>query len=263
MVIYPLSKNYWRERLSDVSKGLFQYPTAPDSPSPLLLAMLTLFALIAVCVLAMKRGERAALSLLLLWLIVPVALPLLLSQILNLPYVVRYLTPALPALYLLVAVGMQRAGSAALRTSSILTPVTLAGLTVTAVLLPVMGALYLSTLHDYFTRVTKEQWRDVASYIKTYAEPHDVLVISKQNVTRAYNYYARGNDLPDSVIPLPPEKVNDVEYEIGGANRVWLLLSHLPEEQQEQFKANVQGAGFKVADRKKYNGIDLTLYENE
>ena len=82
-------------------------------------------------------------------------------------------------------------------------------------------------------------------------------------MTKPYNYYARGNDLPDSVIPLPPEKVNDVEYEVGGANRVWLLLSHLEEEQQEQFKANVQGAGFKVADRKQYNGIDLTLYENE
>ena len=65
------------------------------------------------------------------------------------------------------------------------------------------------------------------------------------------------------MIPLPPEEVNDVGYEVGGANRVWLLLSHLPEEQQEQFKANVQGAGFKVADRKQYNGINLTLYENE
>src|SRR5215218_250850 len=75
MLIHPMP-GIWTEGLSDLSRGLFQYPTAPDSPSPLLLAILTLFALIAVCVLAMKRGERAALSLLLLWLIVPVALSL-------------------------------------------------------------------------------------------------------------------------------------------------------------------------------------------
>src|SRR5215217_3352233 len=101
--------------LSDVSETLLQYAGAPyvgapASPSLLLLAILTLFALIAVCVLLKRGGERMALSLLLLWLIVPVALPFLLSQISNLPYAGRYSIAALPALYLLVAVGMQRVG---------------------------------------------------------------------------------------------------------------------------------------------------------
>src|SRR5215217_5760759 len=101
--------------LSDVSESLLQYAGAPYvgapvSPSLLLLAILTLFALIAVCVLLKRGGEKMALSLLLLWLIVPVALPFLLSQISNLPYAGRYSIAALPALYLLVAVGMQRVG---------------------------------------------------------------------------------------------------------------------------------------------------------
>src|SRR5215216_6315133 len=130
--------------LSDVSETLLQYAGAPYvgapvSPSLLLLAILTLFALIAVCVLVKRGGEKMALSLLLLWLIVPVALPFLLSQISNLPYAGRYSIAALPALYLLVAVGMQRVGSVAMRASTRSTPVAPAGLAITAGLFFVMG----------------------------------------------------------------------------------------------------------------------------
>jgi len=255
--------------LSDVSESLLQYAGAPyvgapASPSLLLLAILTLFALIAVCVLLKRGGERMALSLLLLWLIVPVALPFLLSQISNLPYAGRYSIAALPALYLLVAVGMQRVGSVAMRASTRSTPVALAGLAITAGLFFVMGILYLNILYDYFTSVKKEQWRDLASYVKTYAEPGDAVVISQEFMTKPYNYYTRGNALPDTVIPLRSEKVNDVGYKVGGSNRVWLLLSHIKtEEQKEQFKANLEGERLKVAEHKRYKEIDLTLFEKE
>ena len=256
--------------LSDVSKSLLQYAGAPywgapSSPSLLLLAILTLFALIAVFVLLKRGGERMKLSLLLLWLIVPVALPFLLSQISNLQYAGRYSIAALPALYLLVAVGMQRVGSVAMRASTRSTTfVALAGLAVTAGLFAVTGILYVSILHDYFTSVKKEQWRDIARDVKTYAEPGDAVVISQGFMATPYNYYTRGNELPDTVIPLHPKKVNDVGYEVRGSNRVWLLLSHIrTEEQKEQFKANLEGERFKVAEHKRYGEIDLTLYEKE
>ena len=99
--------------------------------------------------------------------------------------------------------------------------------------------------------------------MKAYAEPGDAVVISQGFMTRPYNYYTRGNDLPDTVIPLSPEEVNDVGYEVRGSNRVWLLLSHIKKEPQEQFKAELEGERFEVADHKLYNGIDLTLYEKE
>jgi len=164
-----------------------------------------------------------------------------------------------------VAVGMQRVGSVAMRASIRSTPVALAGLAVTAGLFSVAGILYLSVLHDYFTSVKKEQWRDVASYVKAYAEPGDAVVISQEFMAKPYNYYTRGNALPDIVIPLRSgsEKVNDVGYEVRGSNRVWLLLSHIKKEPQEQFKAELEGERFEVADHKLYNGIDLTLYEKE
>jgi hypothetical protein len=111
--------------------------------------------------------------------------------------------------------------------------------------------------------VKKEPWRDVSNYVKAYARPGDTLVISQAFMSVPYNYYARENDRPDSVIPLGPEEVNDVGYRVEGADRVWLLLSHLNEEPQKQFKAELEDAGFKVAAHKRYKGIDLTLLKKE
>src|SRR5215212_201796 len=116
---YPLVHSEHRSHLhspglNDLLWSFLQYAGAPNFPSPLLLAMLTLFAVIAVGVLAKKGGQRTTLSLLLLWLFVPIALPFLLSHVVTPFYAQRYPIAALPAFYLLVAVGMQGVGRVAM-----------------------------------------------------------------------------------------------------------------------------------------------------
>jgi len=268
---YPLVHSEHRSHLhspglNDLLWSFLQYAGAPNFPSPLLLAMLTLFAVIAVGVLAKKGGDRKTLSLLLLWLIVPIAFPFVLSHVITPLYDQRYSIAALPAFFLLVAVGMQRVGRVALHASTNRTASLLA-LAVTGVLFSIVGFLFLSVLHDYFTTAKKVPWRDIASYVRARAEPGDALVISENYQWDPYDYYARGNELPDTVIPLRSEKANELGYEIRDSNRVWLLAS-LPDEQQEKFEASLEGAGFKIADQKVYNEgvypkLNLTLYEKQ
>ena len=253
--------------LSTLYSSFLEYAGAPNLGSSELLAVLILFALVGVGVLAKKGGERAALSLLSLWLIVPIALPFVLSQVLDPLYHPRYAIAALPALYLLVAVGMQRVGSVAMRATANRLG-RLAAVAVTGVLFSLVGFLFFGALHDYFTTVKKQPWREVASYMNMYSRSSDNLVISDAYSTTSYDYYARENDLPEATNVLDPGDAPYVESWVRGSERVWLLLSYVPAEQENQFKEALKKAGFEVADHKIYNEgvagpkMDLTLYQS-
>jgi hypothetical protein len=249
-----------------------QYAGAPEFRAPLLLvAVLTLFAFIGVVVLVKQGRERATLSLLLLWLMVPIALPFLLSQIVTPLYEHRYSIAALPALYLLVAVGMLHIGRVAVHAIATIRATTkrvmpLAALAVAGALFSVIGFSSLSMLHSYYTTPKKEPWRDVASQVERYAKPSDTLVVSKRYMRTPYHFYARENNLPQNEIALDPEQISDVRLAVRDSNRVWLLLTYLEEKQIKDFKGKLKQEEFKVADHKLYNDgkyakIDLTLYE--
>jgi uncharacterized membrane protein len=265
--------------LRALGSSFLQYAGAPGFGYPefqkpvLILAVIMLFALVGVRVLAKNREQRVTLFLLLVWLIVPVASPFLLSQIITPLYGHRYSIAALPALYLLVAAGAQRVGSiATLSTMGRLT--SLAAFAVVGLLFSSTLFLSLSMLHDYFTTAKKEPWRQVVSYVKVHSKPGDALLISPRYMILPYDYYAKGNGFPNTSqeeIPLDREQINEFDPAAIGSNRVWLLLSpsYFDNEQQaEQFKEELEDARFALADHQSYDEgiypvIDLALYEKQ
>jgi len=93
----------------------------------------------------------------------------------------------------------------------------------------------LSLLVPYYTRVNQEQWRELASYVESGAEPGDLLLFHAPYCrTAIYWYYARRNDLVVQGYPSRnrPMEVNPVTIReellplLEGRERVYLVLSH-------------------------------------
>ena len=235
----------------------------------ILLLPFVFFATVSVAALAASREERAKLYLLSLWLVLPIFLPSLLSQILTPFYVLRYPVAALPAFYLLVAEGIRRTSSFAVH-STWRGRARLASLVVLGVLLAVIALSSLDVLNLYYTTTKKEQWRTAASKVEAQAEPGDLLVISQSFTQSPYDYYARrdGEALPKEV-PLNPAQANEVGAVVGDSDRVWLVLSFVSDDEEKQFKAELEKAGFEETNHWVYsssgywphNRIDLTLFE--
>ncbi len=163
------------------------------------------------------RRRESRLMLLILWLVCPIALAFLLSQLFGWMYLDRFIIIAAPAWYLLQAVTM-----IALRR---LIPVPLS----IAVLLILAGG----GLWTYYNENLKEQWRDTAVYVQENLAPGDAIAISygifpqnMLNIRDSFSWYYPG---------LSSECYVDVRLDVDAvgkqvracavtAERIWLVL---------------------------------------
>lgn len=213
---YIYQHNWIKEFLTpeNLYNSFALYAGAPQSPSPVLLSLLMLFALIAVVALAKSKGQRAKLYVLSLWLVVPIVLPLLISQLVVPIWFDRYSIAVLPALYLLAAQGI--------RTVSGVGAVRAYGWAVSLAALAVIGFFSAGVLQDNF-EAGKEPWRALVKYVEANAEPGDVVFIGQKSEA-PYDYYSRREDLVVEEVGLGPDRAAEVESEIKASDRVWLVI---------------------------------------
>ena len=247
------------------------YAQAPGLRAPkYYFALLMLFAAASAVALAASKGERGKLYLLSLWLLVPIALPLLLSQIVTPLVHARYSIAALPAFYLLAAEGIKRVGRVAMR------PLTngqvpLAALCVIVIVFLIMAFSSLDVLHRYFTTEKKEPWRTVVGDVKPQAKRDDLFIISPELSRFPFDYYASREAFfqeAQEVSLDDREQANEVGSVASGSDRVWLVLQTGDDNEKEQFKAELEKAAFEVRTHKSYPvthqyGIDLMLFEKK
>ncbi|MBL7182909.1 MAG: glycosyltransferase family 39 protein [Anaerolineae bacterium] len=173
-------------------------------------------------------------GLVLLYLAVPIGALFAISY--NRPkFASRYLLPALPAFYLLMAVGLGRLASSCqpkARGSRLLGTVALIGLLCSLGF--VSGASAGSLANYYFDEeYARSDFRSVAEYISSRAEAKDAIILLGGHMLPAFTYYYRG-ELP--VYPLPEglvlstkepldyraaERLNSI---VQGQDRLWLVL---------------------------------------
>ena len=133
-----------------------------------------------------KRGLRSSNSaswsfaLLLTWLLTPILLPFAISQVATPMYLTRGAGSASCALYILVANGVYRIKGA-------------------RILQPLMGSLififFAVNLYGYYTKVKKEQWRELARYVDNQAGPGDLVLFYPSFCQHAFDYYSTRRDL--------------------------------------------------------------------
>jgi uncharacterized membrane protein len=200
------------------------------------------------------RHKRGPLTLLLLWFLFPIVLPVLVSVTLFPLYSVRYGLIAAPAYYLLIAVGLSE----------------LRATTRTAV----AGAMALTaavSLGFYFTRMVKLDWRAVAAYVSPRLQPGDVLAFDADFNETAFAHYA-GPD-PSRIRLLPPRSERDhflgsssahepphsVDDRLESARRVWFIFSDPSKGAGDYYQKAF--AGWHPLDERDFRGVEVHLYD--
>jgi len=202
----------------------------------------------AFCVavgVALYRGLRtgaAATMGLLLWLVLPHAVPFAYSQVSVPVYITRSTIVTLPALCLLAASAI-----ASLRTWIRIAVVAACGLT----------AVWYQV--GYFRYPSKEQWRDVVAYVSEWAQPGDVIAFDAAYGKGGFDHYSRRTDL--RLVGLAKdvrEKDSAAVLAAQPAERVWLLRFHRPVDPDGVTQA--MKPAFSVVGWRRYAGIDLFLF---
>jgi mannosyltransferase len=181
-----------------------------------------------------SRGERALW--LLLWLAVPVTTLFAISH--NRPkFAPRYLLPALPAMFLLAAVGSACLASWVWKRRSfpgqrVWRWLATAGLLLAGTL--VIGASIVSLQRQYSDRtLARPDFRAVSHYVDQHAEIGDVVVLVGGHSYPAFAYYSEGNLavhpmppdlLPSTRDPLDYRAVAQLAEIAAGRERLWLVL---------------------------------------
>ena len=173
-------------------------------------------------------------AIVLLYLLVPMGALLAISY--HRPkFAPRYLLPALPAFYLLMAVGLGKLVSSCksqVKGSRMVGIAALIGLLCSLGF--VSGASASSLANYYFDEeYARSDFRSVAAYISSHAEAKDAIILVGGHMLPAFAYYYRG-ELP--VYPLPEglvvstkepldyraaERLNSI---VQGRDRLWLVL---------------------------------------
>ena len=177
----------------------------------------TLYALLAgYGLFNMIRGDRSATYLLLPWLLVPIAVPILVSHFYRPMLADRFTIAASPAFYLLITqgfAGLKRLAPRERRYAQ-------------ALLVGVVTALSLASITGYYSAVTKQPWKDVAAYVDENARAGDVVIFYWAGGLLPFDYYS---ERPN--IEREPFVVSDnasiwktTSTAVRGHDRVWLVM---------------------------------------
>lgn len=167
---------------------------------------------VAVAGFGLTRLSRRTSSLLLLWLVCPLLLPFLWSQIGTPIFWPRYTVAAAAAFALLVSHGLLSFPSRAGRT---LITCALVGITTTS-------------LVSYHAQPA-EAWRPLTSTLASLVQPEDALTVSDEGAQWVFNYYTRGSlafsPLPSTVRPHEEPLIQaSLQHLVAGRHRLWMAV---------------------------------------
>src|SRR5215203_5068983 len=186
---------------------------------PLVIAFVLLATFGLVELVRSKQGSTACL--LLAWLLVPIVVPFVVSHLYRPMLLDRYTIAASPALYLLVARGVE--GLRSTKYSRVL---------VHARILLALGVIVfsLAAALDYYAATTKEPWREVAGYVEAHAKPGDLILFYGGSGKYMFGYYFEREDVTQEVATVdssPPvtwkETREGLAPVVEGHRRVWLV----------------------------------------
>jgi mannosyltransferase len=188
--------------------------------------------------------------LLLIWLFVSIVIPFIESRFLTPVYLTKYMIAASPALYLLVAKGLDN-----LNRKWLLYPAL-----ILIILLSSLG------LYQYYTLYTKQMWREAANFIENNGKAgSDIILFSDDYpyVRTPFNYYYKG-DIPEFGIKTDMLTdggvASDVENAIQGEKRLWWISDYtIQTEPVEKYLTDRYGSQ-SIIMRKEFFGILILLY---
>jgi mannosyltransferase len=188
--------------------------------------------------------RRGSVALLLVWLVVPILLPALLSHAWQPVYFDRYTILSSIALYLLAGAALSSIPKQWLR------------ICLLAFLVLASGR----SLHGYFAAVKKDPWREAVQYVESRARASDVLIVIPGWASPSVDYYSR---LEMSRIKLPADTENPgmVIVRQGSARgpRFWLVGWHIRFSALQLQEA--LGVDYRIEETTAFRSITVCLVE--
>lgn len=191
---------------------------------------------------------------LLLWLLVPILIPFILSQFLPSIFWVRYTIIVLPALIILVARAID-------------------GLSERRVVVAAAAVVVFLTAvasKDYYASTTREPWRTVVTDLESSAKPRDIVLFNvgytRENI---FDYYAKRRDIVKGPFPVDgldvdERNVRELKQTIDSHDRVWLVFAYTHDRkglmQRELVAYNFEKLSSKRYSSRGFPDIEVVLY---
>jgi hypothetical protein len=234
------------------------------------LTLLLTFALLAVIALV-RSGATGNVLLLLVWFLTSVVLPILISSFSTPIFHARYGIAGSLVLYLLAAKGVEVASGAFsrafLRGSPKAPKTKIAWLIVTTlVIIP-----FIVQVQSYYITVKKQQWREVAEYVDTYAQTDDLVLIEGYGSHELlFNYYSERADIEVKGTHSSGSG-EAMKPSVEAHDRVWSVRPRLTKARESlRLEDSAYEEGHTLIDRKQYlvewspsKDMDLALYEKK
>lgn len=196
-----------------------------------------------------KKGNKYNLDLqgnkillLITWLLVPIIIPFLISQILAPIYQIRYTISASVAFYILIALAIEKIKIRHIKTFFIF----------------LIIIFSMCNLYKYYVEINKQQWRDSIKYLEMNAQSGDiVLCVPDYILNSVINYYTKRNDLYKLPFKmkskkLDAEKKEKLVHEIKKYKKFWLIISH--DEDYLDFEQHFKSMSYSIRDKKTFDG---------
>jgi mannosyltransferase len=174
--------------------------------------LLIIFLLLSITsIVTIDVKSYSKLGLVIIWLLMPVLLSILISNVLQPIYQTRYLISASLAFYALAARGITGIRNRYVKSAVVFAVI----------------ALSLLNVYEYYVGVQKHQWKDLMAYVNKNARPGDLLIypISVQKCG-LIDYYGNRTDLVELPVPKksyfkPPVQTLDTVKE--RYDRIWII----------------------------------------
>lgn len=181
-----------------------------------------------------------------LWLVVPILVPVALSHVVAPIFVDRYSIGASLAFFLLIAYGVRTLSRPSLR--YVVVGILLVGL--------------VAPLPTYYQDDQKEQWREAAADVEANADGDDVVLVSRPFAERPFSYYFDQSNA--TIVRIDPDaSTDDVRASVDGHDDVYVVLSYTSSSTDQRILQAVEGhSAYRgpVAEEQ-YNGITAFRFE--
>ncbi|MFC4544128.1 glycosyltransferase family 39 protein [Halosolutus amylolyticus] len=187
-----------------------------------------------------------AVYLTLLWLVVPILVPIALSHVVTPIFVDRYSIGASLAFFLLIAVGVRTISRSSLR----------------FVVIGVLLVALVAPLPTYYQADQKEQWREAAADVEATADGDDVVLVSRPFAERPFGYYVDRSDVTTVRIP-PDASTDEIRGAVDGHDDVWIVLSYTDSSTDRRISQAVASHDEYrgPVEERQYNGITVVRFE--
>lgn len=184
--------------------------------------------------------------LLLMWLLIPIIFPFIISQFFTPIYIVRITIASSLSFYLLIAKGIEE----------------IQHKFITIIIFSLLIIFAMININQYYFKINNEQWRETVNYIDRNAKSKDLILTQAKICQDVVEYYSKRTDLNKKIFVkiekynLNENDIKELELNIKGFNRIWLILSYTYDNVEKILKKT-----YKLLNYKNYFGIKLYLFK--